>query len=66
MLDDPRMPLDIAGISPEVIVFDAIVKPEPTKFETLAKERGCRVVYGTEMIQGQLGLLVDFFGYPKR
>jgi shikimate dehydrogenase len=56
MLDDPRMPLDISGIAPEVIVFDAIVKPEPTKFEALAKQRGCQVVYGTEMIRGQLGI----------
>ena len=65
MLDDPRMPLDISEIPAEAIVFDAIVKPEPTKFETLATQRGCRVVYGTEMIRGQLSLLVDFLGDPK-
>jgi len=65
MLDDPRMPLDIAEISPEVIVFDAIVKPEPTKFETLAAQRGCRVVYGTEMIRGQLELVIDFLANRK-
>ena len=60
MLEDPRMPLDISEIPSTTIVFDAVVKPEPTKFELMAKERGCQVVYGTEMIRGQQGLLTDF------
>ena len=31
MLTDPRTPVDVSAIAAEVIVFDAIVKPEPTK-----------------------------------
>ena len=62
MLSDPRMPVDISAISPEVIVFDAIVKPEPTRLLALAQERGCRTVFGREMMHGQISRMADFFG----
>jgi shikimate dehydrogenase len=61
MLSDPRMPVDISAISPDVIVFDAIVKPEPTKLLALARERGCRTVFGREMMRGQISRMADFF-----
>jgi shikimate dehydrogenase len=61
MLSDPRMPVDISGISPDVIVFDAIVKPEPTKLLALAQQRGCRTVFGREMMRGQIARMADFF-----
>jgi shikimate dehydrogenase len=63
MLDDPRMPVDIAAIDAHVIVFDAIVNPEPTPLLALAQQRGCRVVFGREMMRGQMTRLVDFFGF---
>jgi shikimate dehydrogenase len=62
MLSDPRMPVDISAISSAVIVFDAIVKPEPTRLLALARERGCRTVFGREMMRGQILSMVDFFG----
>ncbi|MFS8084802.1 MAG: shikimate dehydrogenase family protein, partial [Acidobacteriota bacterium] len=46
MLSDPRLSVDISAISSAVIVFDAIVKPEPTRLLALARERGCRTVFG--------------------
>jgi len=61
MLTDPRMPVDVSSIAPEVIVFDAIVKPEPTKLLALAHDRGCRTVFGREMMRGQISKIVDFF-----
>ena len=61
MLTDPRTPVDISSIGPEVIVFDAIVKPEPTQLLTLAYARGCRTVLGREMMRGQISMIVDFF-----
>jgi shikimate dehydrogenase len=42
-------------------VFDAIVKPEPTKLLALARERGCRTVFGREMMRGQISRMADFF-----
>jgi shikimate dehydrogenase len=64
MLTDPRMPVDISAIEPRVIVFDAIVKPEPTKLLALAQARGCRTVFGREMMRGQISKIVDFFTAP--
>jgi shikimate dehydrogenase len=61
MLTDPRTPVDVSSIAPEVIVFDAIVKPEPTKLLALAQARGCRTVLGREMMRGQISKIVDFF-----
>jgi shikimate dehydrogenase len=61
MLGDPRMPVDISSIAPEVIVFDAIVKPEPTRFLAMAQQRGCRTVFGREMMRGQIARMIDFF-----
>ena len=61
MLTDPRTPVDVSAIEPQVIVFDAIVKPEPTKLLSLAQTRGCRTVSGREMMRGQISKIVDFF-----
>jgi shikimate dehydrogenase len=61
MLSDPRIPVDISAIDPRIIVFDAIVKPEPTQLLALAQARGCRVVLGRDMMRGQIAKIVDFF-----
>ena len=66
MLTDARMPIDVSAIDPRVIVFDAIVVPEPTPMIAKAKERGCRVLVGREMMRGQMARIVDFFGYPEK
>lgn len=65
MLSDPRMPVDVSGIDPRVIVFDAIVKPDMTPLLTTARGRGCKVIHGAEMMRGQLMRMVDFFGYRE-
>ncbi|HQR10775.1 MAG TPA: shikimate dehydrogenase [Casimicrobiaceae bacterium] len=61
MLGDARLPFDIDRLPPSVVVFDAIVKPERTPLLTLAEERGCVVVYGREMMRGQMSRMIDFF-----
>jgi shikimate dehydrogenase len=61
MLADPRMPVDISTIDSRIIVFDAIVKPEPTQLLALAETRGCRTVFGRDMMRGQIAKIVDFF-----
>jgi shikimate dehydrogenase len=61
MLDDSRVPIDVSRIPSNVIVFDAIVKPEATKLLGIAQSSGCRIVYGREMMRGQIAKVVDFF-----
>jgi shikimate dehydrogenase len=66
MLTDPRISIDAARIPPEVVVFDAIVKPEQTKLLTLAQGCGCRTIFGREMMHGQISKVVDYFEAHNR
>lgn len=61
MLADARLPIDIAALPRDLVVFDAIVKPERTPLLTLAERCGCKTVYGREMMRGQISRMVDFF-----
>jgi shikimate dehydrogenase len=61
MLSDARLPLPLTTLPPEVIVFDAIVKPERTPLLELAERSGCMTVRGREMMRGQISRMVDFF-----
>jgi shikimate dehydrogenase len=61
MLGDSRLPLPIATLPRELVVFDAIVKPERTPLLILAEKCGCTTVYGREMMRGQISRMVDFF-----
>jgi shikimate dehydrogenase len=60
MLDDTRLPLNVQALPSDLIVFDAIVKPEQTPLLALAESCGCRIVRGREMMLGQIPRIVDF------
>jgi len=60
MLDDARLPLNVQALPSDLIVFDAIVKPEQTPLLALAESCGCRIVRGREMMLGQIPRIVDF------
>jgi len=64
MLDDSRLPIEETDLNPELIVFDAIVRPEQTPLLALAESRGCRIVRGREMMRGQISRIVDYFIDP--
>jgi len=61
MLADARLPLDVDALPRELIVFDAIVKPERTPLIELAQRAGCTTIFGREMMHGQISRMVDFF-----
>ena len=61
MLDDARLPLAVDTLPRQLIVFDAIVKPERTPLVQLAESCGCTTVYGREMMRGQVDRMVDYF-----
>ncbi len=61
MLDDARLPFPLTTLPRDLVVFDAIVKPERTPLITLAERSGCTTVYGREMMRGQIARMVDFF-----
>jgi shikimate dehydrogenase len=61
MLGDARLPLQVDTLPRELVVFDAIVKPERTPLLALAEDCGCTIVQGREMMRGQISRMVDFF-----
>ena len=61
MLDDTRMPIRPETLPRDLIVFDAIVKPEMTRLLSLARDSGCTFIQGREMMRGQISKIVDFF-----
>jgi shikimate dehydrogenase len=61
MLQDARLPIAADRLPPQLVVFDAIVKPDRTPLIRLAEEHGCTIVYGREMMRGQIYRMVDFF-----
>ncbi len=61
MLGDARLPMEIARLPRELVVFDAIVKPESTPLLILAGDCGCATIFGREMMRGQISRVADFF-----
>jgi shikimate dehydrogenase len=51
-------------LRPEAIVMENIVNPPMTKVAALAKKRGHKVIYGVDMMIGQMGEIFEFcYGY---
>lgn len=59
---DP-LPIDIAGLRPGMIVCDIIMKPRETPLLQAAAAAGCDVRHGAGMLDSQLELMLEFFGY---
>ncbi len=62
MLDDARLPLRASALASRLVVLDAVTKPERTPLLALAERCGSTVVFGREMLRGQVDRVVDYFG----
>jgi len=58
---DP-LPCDPLRIVANAVVSDVIPKPDITPLLAAARARGCTVVTGADMVEGQAGLVADFLG----
>jgi len=54
--------VDFATLSAGMIVADIVMKPEKTRLLQAAETRGCRLLFGRQMMDGQLALMRDFLG----
>ena len=51
-------------LSPDAVVMENIVNPPMTKVARIAKDRGLKLIYGVDMMIGQIGEIFEFcFGY---
>lgn len=61
--DDP-MPMDVARISPSSFVGEVVMAQELTPFLAAARQRGCVVQVGADMLYEQIPAYLEFFGFP--
>ena len=60
---DP-LPMDVARLAPETFVGEVVMKKEMTAFLSAARQRGCTVQIGTDMLFEQIPAYLEFFGFP--
>lgn len=62
MNGDAQLPMSLDSVEPSCLIMDIVTNPVPTPWLKSALERGCEVVYGSEMIQGQFSHMGRFMG----
>ena len=60
-MDGPD-PLDLSTLSAGMIVADIVMTPERTRLLQAAETKGCRLLFGRQMMDGQLALAREFLG----
>jgi shikimate dehydrogenase len=63
--DDDSLPIDVSRLSPGTFVGDVVMNGGTTRLVAAARERGCPVLTGTEMLFEQIPLYLEFFGFPS-
>lgn len=59
------LPLKAHELENTTTVCDIIMKPRETELLKIAKDRGCTLHHGINMLNGQMELFWDFFGLPR-
>jgi shikimate dehydrogenase len=59
---DP-LPVDTEKLSPSAFVGEVVMKREETPFLAAARERGCMIQVGTDMLFEQIPAYLEFFGF---
>ena len=60
--DDP-LPLDVSRVGPQTFVGEVVMKQEFTPFLRAAKDKGCQVQVGTDMLFEMIPAYLEFFGF---
>ena len=58
---DP-LPMDVSRIAPETFVGEVVMRTEMTAFLQAAKNRGCKVQVGSDMLFEQIPAYLEYFG----
>ena len=64
MNEGDDLPMDVSRISPDAFVGEVVMKTEMTAFLQAAKNRGCRVQVGSDMLFEQIPAYLEYFGLP--
>jgi len=63
MKDSDPLPLDVSRIEPGTFVGEVVMKQEITPFLRAARDRGCPIQVGTDMLFEQIPAYLEFFGF---
>ena len=63
MKDGDPLPMDVDRISPDTFVGEVVMKQQITPFLQAAKDKGCRIQVGTDMLFEQIPAYLEFFGF---
>ena len=61
---DP-LPVEATRLTPRTFVGEVVMKQEITPLLRAARERGCPIQVGTDMLFEQIPLYLAFFGFGK-
>jgi shikimate dehydrogenase len=65
MQEGDPLPMDVSRIDPTTLVGEVVMKQEYTPFLRLAKDKGCAIQVGTEMLFEQIPAYIEFFGFGR-
>jgi len=63
MRDGDPLPVDVDRIAPGSYVGDVVLKADVTPFLQAAKDKGCTIQVGTDMLFEMVPAVLEFFGY---
>ncbi len=63
MNDGDPLPMDVDRIAPGTFVGEVVMKQQITPFLQAAKDKGCRIQVGTDMLFEQIPAYLEFFGF---
>ncbi len=63
MNDGDPLPVDVDRIAPTTFVGEVVMKQEITPFLQAAKDKGCQIQVGTDMLFEQIPAYLEFFGF---
>jgi shikimate dehydrogenase len=61
---DP-LPFDVERLAPATFVGEVVMASATTPLLRRARERGCRVQAGTDMLFEMIPAYLEFFGFPS-
>ncbi len=65
MNDGDPLPLDASRLAPGTFVGEVVMKEEFTPLLRAARDRGCAVQVGTDMLYEMIPAYLEFFGFPS-
>ena len=63
MKDGDPLPIDVTRLASSTFVGDVVMKEEMTPFLRAAKEKGCPIQVGADMLFEQIPAYLEFFGF---